>query len=191
MRISNREMILAWLTVIAIILGLTYWKGTAQIQEWKEAVHAREALAGKEELPEYLAKQEANWLEKLTTFREQLPHHPVDKDVTAELMKTLELTARTHNLILIKREPQKEKPLDDLYELAIHCSWEGTLDSLVHFLYAIQVQGATLDIRNLQITPQRGGNKLKGTFTVDCAYCRGAEQSPGNDAPSDQNTTGI
>ena len=173
MKISAREMGLAWLTAMVLILAATYWFGQPKAKAWKAAVKDREALTRKMKEINRLLEDQTNVNQRLDALRKQLPQHPVGKDVTAELLITLERTAQQHGLILLRREPEKEKSVDDLYEVAINCTWESTLDALVHFLYALQIQGAILDIRQLTLTPGQGGpDRLKGNFTVDCAYTR-------------------
>ncbi|OGV47473.1 MAG: hypothetical protein A2X46_14215 [Lentisphaerae bacterium GWF2_57_35] len=173
MKVSNREIYLGWATLVAVLLAGTYWLGEAKLKEWDEFSTARQALNVRLQEAEVWANRQGVVDKSLDAIRQQLPRYPVGQDVTAELLKTLERTAQSHNLTLLRREPDKEKSVGDLYEVAINCSWEGELDALVHFLYALQVQGAMLDIRQLTITPGQGGpGRLKGNFTVDCAYSR-------------------
>jgi hypothetical protein len=180
MNISTREMGLAWMTTVVLVLAGTYWFGLPRVTMWKDAVKAREALGWKMKEVEHLLGDQTNVNQRLEALRKELPQHPQGKDVTAELLMTLEHTAQEHGLILLRREPEKEKSVDDLYEVAINCSWEGSLDALVHFLYALQIQGAILDTRQLTVTPGQGGpDRLKGNFTVDCAYTR----APAKPAP--------
>jgi Tfp pilus assembly protein PilO len=182
MKISTREMGLAWVTTVVLTLAATYWFGQPKAKAWKDAVKDRETLRWKMKEIEHLLGDQANVNQRLAVLREQLPQHPRGKDVTAELLMTIERTAQQHGLILLRREPEKEKSVDDLYEVAINCAWESTLDALVHFLYALQIQGAILDIRQLTMTPGQGSpDRLKGNFTVNCAYTRapaGREAAP-------------
>jgi hypothetical protein len=175
MKISTREMGLAWVTAMVLILAGTYWFGQPKAKAWKDAAKEREALGWRMKEIDHLLSDETNVNRRLDALRKQLPSHPQGKDVTAELLMTLERTAQQHGLILLRREPEKEKSVGDLYEVAINCTWESTLDALVHFLYALHIQGAILDIRQLTVTPGQGGpDRLKGNFTVDCAYTRAA-----------------
>ena len=173
MNISTREMGLAWVTAMVLILAGTYWFGQPKAKAWKDAAKEREALGWRMKEIDHLLGDQTNVNQRLAALRKQLPQHPQGKDVTAELLMTLERTAQQHGLILLRREPEKEKSVGDLYEVAINCTWESNLDGLVHFLYALQVQGAILDIRQLTVAPGQGGpDRLKGNFTVDCAYTR-------------------
>jgi Tfp pilus assembly protein PilO len=143
------------------------------LAEWQQLNEDISDISDRMQVTQHALSQRDTWEARLADFRQSLPRHAADKEVTAELLKNLEQTAREHGLILLRREPDQEKSLGDLYEVAIHCTWEGQLDALVHFLYAIQVQGAILDIRQLTVTPtDNSPNQLKGSFTVDHAYSR-------------------
>ncbi len=172
MRVSRREMVLGWLTLVTLISGATYWVAAPRAEEWREMRKARTGLEQRRVLAERLLGQKGDVNARLGALRKQLPQYPVGQDVTAELLKTLERTARDHGLMLVRREPDKEKSVGDLFEVSINVTWEGNLDSIVHFLYAWQAQGAILDIRQLTIQPGQPG-QLKGNFTVDFAYSRG------------------
>ena len=55
--------------------------------------------------------------------------------------------------------------------------WEGSLESLVKFLYAVHAEGAMLDVRKLFIRPGssaagKAATGLRGSFTLFCAYLR-------------------
>jgi Tfp pilus assembly protein PilO len=173
MKFSTRELSLAWVTMVVIVLGLTYWFGRSKAQAWRSAGQAREALTLRKRAAERLLKDQPEVNASLETLRKQLPQYPAGKDVTAEILMTLERTAQEQGLTLLRRMPDKEKNVGDLYEVAIDCTWEGELGAIAHFLYALQVQGAILDVSQLTVSPGQGGpGRLKGNFTVNYAYTR-------------------
>ena len=173
MKISIRETMLGWMTVVVVLFGVTYWLGGPRLDEWKEVAKVRATFKGRMVTANRLLEMKDSVNGELDVFRKQIPQHPVGVDVTAELLKMLEKTASDSGLVLLRREPDKEKTVGDLCEVSINCSWESELEALVRFLYALQVQGAILDIRQLTVTPGQGGpGRLKGNFTVDCAYTR-------------------
>jgi len=108
----------------------------------------------------------------------------LDKDVTADSLKEVQRLATMSQLNLRSLEPDKERQVGDLslYELSITCNWQGSLESLVTFMAHLQARGAVMDVRSINVAPipkQQG--QLKGSFTVDTAFSRGAEaegQSP-------------
>lgn len=179
MTLSNRELFLGWATGLALLLGLTYWGAQSKVEEWRKAGRERDELSQRVRRAQRTLETRDEWVTRFETKMGELPAHPVGKDVTAELMRTIERTAQDHGLILRQRDPQPEEGLSELYQLSINCTWEGELKALVHFLYAVHTQGAILDIRQFTVTPVQGQTgQLKGGFTVDCAYRRTAEPLP-------------
>lgn len=179
MNMSNREIVLGWMTVTVLLLGGTYWFGEAKVEQWKEVSSSRERFADRVSMAERVLGQENEWKTRLEELRGQLPSYPLKQDVTSELLRMLERTASEHSLILLRREPEDEEQLEDIYQVAINCTWEGKLEPLVGFLYAIQTKGAILDVRALTVSPVSGqAGKLKGGFTVDCAFSRGETKPP-------------
>ena len=86
--------------------------------------------------------------------------------------------ASESGLSIIRRQAGEERQEGDVYELPIECKeWEGSLESLVKFLYAVHAEGAMLDVRKLFIRPGssaagKAATGLRGSFTLFCAYLR-------------------
>lgn len=178
MRLSPREMFLGWVTIVVVVLGLTAWTAQSKIGEWRQTYDDLAGLKRRIRRAERTLNSRAEIETRFETIMSELPAYQPGKDVTAELLKTLERTAQDHGLTLLRREPQPEKSLGDLYQVSINCTWESDLKALAHFLYAIHTKGAILDIRQLTVTPVQGQQgRLKGGFTVDCAYTRTAQEA--------------
>jgi Tfp pilus assembly protein PilO len=177
-KLSRRELVLAWVTGAVVLIGVTFWMGRAKVQAWGQAREEMGRLRRQARRLQTVVNGRGEWARQLDEIQATLPVHPLGKDVTAELLLMLEQTANQHGLTLKKREPQPERSVGDLYEVSIICTWEGDLDSLTHFLYAIHTKGVILDIRQLSVAPIQGvKGQLKGGFTVDCAYTRVAEEA--------------
>jgi Tfp pilus assembly protein PilO len=173
MKLSNREMMLAWVTAVTLVVGFTFWLGYSKYQEMNKTREDARALARTLKRLQKTVDSKPEWEARFGEELSRLPRHPEGKDVTAELLKTLEQMASDHGLILVRREPKPEKSIGDLYEVAINCTWEANLKALTHFLYAVHEKGVILDVRQLSVAPVTGQpGKLKGGFVVDCAYTR-------------------
>jgi len=173
MKISIRELKLLWITLVVLMLGGGYWWVSPRLKVMQERRAEEDQLKRRQQMAEYKINRSTEINNELNVLREKLPRHSMDAHVTAELLKTIEQTATEHGLMLIKRDPGKERNLGDLYEVSITCTWEGDLNALVHFLYAIQSKGIIMDIQLLQVQPKQGQvDVLKGRFTIDCAYIR-------------------
>jgi Tfp pilus assembly protein PilO len=176
--ISSRELNLAWFAAVAVVLALTYFFGESKLAAWREVAKESGTYGSRILVAQRMLDQRDEWNQRLDQHRAELPLHPLDKDVTTELIKTIERMAQENGLVLLRRDSDPERSVGSLYEVAINCTWEGTLEQLIGFLYAVQIKGAILDIQQLQVTPVSGHpGRLKGSFTVDCAYTRGAAGS--------------
>ncbi|MFH0907303.1 MAG: GspMb/PilO family protein [bacterium] len=174
MKLSRREMILAGLTLAALLGGGTAWLAEPMMKQWNNAAALRVKLEGERKESEHIINQRPDWELKLKNLRAQLPQHAGNAQVTSEILKTIKRLADANGLAVSRLQPGEETDLGDgLSEVAIDCQWDADLSGLVHFLYAVQVQGAILDIRQLTVQPQQGmAGRLKGNFTVFNAFSR-------------------
>lgn len=173
MKITSREMMLGWLAGFAILVALSLWICSPKVKVWKELNDKREAVARRIEVAEHLVARRGQWNKRLQDVAQKLTKYPPDQDVTADYLKILENIVKENNVTLSQRKPQKEKKHDNLYKLAIDCTWEAELGSLVHFLYALEQQKVTMDIDDLNISLVASGkDKLKGSFAMICLYTR-------------------
>lgn len=173
MKITAREMMLGWLAGFAILAALSLWICSPKVKVWKELSDKREAVARRIEVAEHLVAQREQWNKRLQDVAQKLTKYPPDQDVTADYLKILENIVKENGVTLSQRRPQKEKKHDDLYKLAVDCTWEADLGALVHFLYALEQQKVTMDIDDLNVSLVAGGKgKLKGNFALICLYTR-------------------
>ena len=173
MKLSSREVGLGITTGALLLFGLTFLVGAPKIKVWQERIETRKAQAQRIEVAKRLVGDRARWDERLANLHTRLTRYPVAMDVTADYLKILERVAKDNNITLVKRKPKKEKPQGDCYEMPIDCTWEGDLNSLVHFLYALDQENVTMDMENLSVKLVAGGKeRLKGNFTLMCIYTR-------------------
>ncbi len=183
MRLTPRESLLALLTLATALGAVTWWLGGTKLERWNEIGRQMEMLEQRRQVAERLVRRRAEVEGRLDELLRALPRYPADRDVTADVLKLIEVTATESGLILTRREPERERVAGELYEVAINCNWEGSLEALTRFLYAIQTKGAVLDVRQLNITsPKSTSSSLSGTFTIACAYTRAGR--PGGTTPS-------
>jgi len=174
MTLNKREAVLAVITLVVVLVGGTYWLVEPRFEEWRSNSEEVDYLMARRAAAQRLIDQRGNLDERLSQLRERLPQYPAEIDViTSQLLRNLQRFADENQLTLLRREPEPERQIGDLYEASISVTWEGDLNALVRFLYALQAQGTIVDIRQLTITPVQGApNRLRGNFTVDYAYSR-------------------
>ena len=173
MKITSRELFLGWMTGFAILIALSVVICSPKLKVWKELIDKRESLTGRIEVAERLIVQRGEWDKRLQDVALKLTQYPADQDVSADYLKILETIVKENGVTLSKRQPQKEKKRNELYELPIDCTWEADLSSLTHFLFALDQQKVTMDIDDLSVSFVAGGkNRLKGNFALICLYTR-------------------
>lgn len=188
MKLSARELVMGVVTAAVVVLGGTYYFGAPLAADWSTARVERRKLADEQKLAERLIGQRDEWQTRYDSLRSRIPRHEPSVPVTAEMLKTVKRLADEHGVVLSRIEPDKEKTIGDLSEVAIDCTWDSELEPLVRFLYAVQMQGAILDIRQLTIAPAQGvAGRLKGNFTVFFAFSRvAADKTPGAAPPANR-----
>ncbi|MBM4152927.1 MAG: hypothetical protein FJ220_05340 [Kiritimatiellaceae bacterium] len=136
------------------------------------------------ELHKRVLAEKDQWYSHLEKLQAQVPVYNEKQSVSSELLQIVSRKATDHGLELGKVAPSHEKLVGSLYELSINISWEGSLDALVHFLYAIQKQGIAFDVRQFNAKPdaQRNG-VLVGSMNIDCAYKKRAANATPDAAP--------
>jgi len=173
MKVTNREAVLGWVVGLLVLVSLSYWFGAPKVRIWKEIVESQKQLANRITLSERLIQQQGQLTVRLDALKTKLSKYAAEKDVTSDYLKILERVAKDSNVNLVQRRPQKEKRHGDLYELAIDCTWEGNLEGLVRFLYALEQENVTMDVEELTVSVMPGGKvQMKGNFALMCVYSR-------------------
>lgn len=179
MKLSSREAGLGIATGMLLLFGLTFLVIAPKIKVWQERNETRNVQARRIEVSKRLVEDRARWDKRLAELHARLSRYPVATDVTADYLKILERVAKDNNITLVQRKPQKEKRQGDCYEMPIDCTWEGDLNGLVHFLYALEQENVTMDMEDLMVSLVAGGKeRLKGNFTLMCIYTREGGGSP-------------
>lgn len=178
MKLSVREGALA-LATVAVGLGAVTWQIVdRRLGDWRRLELERTGLQGRRQIAERLAARRPEAEGRLRAMLKQVPAYPAERDVTAELLRVVEGIASRTGLTLVRREAEKEKSAGELLEVSINCTWQGSLEALVTFLYDVHTQGLLLDVRQLNAAPARSGGGLSGTFSIACAYTRQPAESP-------------
>jgi len=171
-KISARESFMALITGAVVLFGVTGMLGRTKLDEFKDIRQQQEDIRNSIERNRHLVEQRDKWTERMEKFKGMMPVFPKDKKMDVYWVSEMEKLAGTHSLKIIKQEVGSEHQEGPIYELPIECrDWEGTLDSLVHFLFDLQSKGAMLDIRYLRIKP-KSKTIRKGRFSLYCAYMR-------------------
>jgi len=184
--VSSREKNMLLIAVVAVLYAVAALCFKKQSANWKteQRIYANAQKKLQEENALIAARDE--WAAKYEQMRDLMPVFPYEKDVDTHWLNIMDSAASRNGFTIARRQTNKEAEVGDVYELPIDCKdWEGTLESLVKFLYDLQQEGAMLDVRQLFIRPSAKPGFLKGTFTLYCAYMRGDEAKSGKQKPAE------
>lgn len=172
--VSAKEKNMLLVMVVIVLYAFAALSFKKQVANWTAAKRVY-ATAQKKFLEEKtLIADRDEWAARYEQVRALMPVFPYDKDVDTHWLNIMDSAATRTGLSIARRQTNKEAEVGDVYELPIDCKdWEGSLESLVKFLYELNQEGAMLDVRQLYIRPSNKPGYLKGTFTLTCAYMRG------------------
>lgn len=179
MKFTQRETFLGMLTVATLMFGITAIISKGRIEQWKTLRSLQAETIAEIEANKKLIAEKQEWQKRYDAISQKLVALPADKKTDSYWLSVMDKTASAHSLNISKRQTLEEKDIGGVYELPIDCQWEGTLSSLVHFLFELQSQGAMFDVRQLLIRPA-SKDMLRGRFILYCAYTRekGAATTP-------------
>lgn len=172
MKISARESLLGLITVSVLLFAGTGILGRSKIDDFKELRSEQAQVRSSLERNNALIGQKAKWIARMEKFQGEMPRFPLNKSMDVYWSNEVEKKANSHSLKMLKHEAGSERREGLIYELPIECrDWEGTLDSLVRFLFDLQSKGAMLDVRYLLVKP-KDKTIRRGRFSIYCAYMR-------------------
>jgi Tfp pilus assembly protein PilO len=170
-------------TLTVVLFGVTYLLGDAKLAEWKEMGKARDAVEREILRARRLIEQRPLREAQMEKGLANLESYPEGEQVAPRLLKAVRDMASVSGLQLTSITPEREKNIGQLYELTIKCAWQGELEAIVRFLYALQSKGVMYDVTSLQVQPTGKSGALKGSVYVNCAYLRGVEP-PATEEPA-------
>lgn len=176
MKISQREMYLGVAALACILTGTTWYIIDGKTAEWNAKKTEIKQLKQQIKQHQTAIKMQDDWKGDLDELQKDLRTFSVDnRSVSPELRKTITSISSKYELDIIKSNFYDEKPIGDLFELGINCTWQGKLEAMVGFLTELQQQGVRYDVRSLNVTPVgKNTGKLKGNMVIQCVYTRKA-----------------
>ena len=121
-----------------------------------------------------LISEKRDWNEAYESEKSQMPMFEAGKATDTTWLGKMDALAAKYHLSISQRQGGKEVEEGEVLELPIEVkSWEGSLESLVKFMYELENgDGGMFDIRALNFKPSSKKGYLKGSFTLTCAYMR-------------------
>jgi Tfp pilus assembly protein PilO len=172
MKLAPRETMLTLATAAVALFAISYMAAKPKLESMKEIeleqINVRKQIQRDRET----IAEKKKWDKEYEGLRKMLPTLPAGRNTDVHWLELMDNIAGKNGIKISKRQAGEEKKLGEVYELPVECKeWEGSLDSLAHFLFDIQNEGAMLDVRQLRVKPQ-GKDLLRGSFTLYCAYMK-------------------
>jgi len=174
--ISSKEKRILLIGGVVVLYGIAAICYKTQMPNWTRERKQYQTAEKKLQDERALIAARAQWKDRYDQMRESMPVFPYERDMATHWMRLMGIIAEQEEVTINRlTPPAKEIEVGGVYEMPFDCKdWEGTLESLVRFLYLLSVEeGAMLDMRQLYVRPINRPGVLKGTFTLYCAYMRG------------------
>ncbi len=171
MKVSQRELTLLIITVFSLLFGGAIVMVKPKIEHIQAVRAEQEQIRWQNDRDRQFVARRDVLAGKYDELSKLLP--PASKeDMGVHWQQILDRIAGKNEFKLINSKASLEKQIGDVYEILIDCKdWNGNLDSLVHFLFDLQSEGAMLDVRRL-VVRTTGRESLRGSFALYCAYTR-------------------
>lgn len=95
-----------------------------------------------------------------------------EKSVSPKLMQEIKKIASKNGVSITRNQPFDEKPIGDLFEIGINCTWNSNLKSLISFLAELQKNNQRYKVKTINIMPDAKDSQLKGNMIIECAYMK-------------------
>ncbi len=171
MKMSPREWILGIVTMTVALYGLLFFMVSARLPEWRVIRSEQENLRAEIAESRALVEERGGWEAAMEERQDLMPVFPQGESMYSRLRSVVNRFASRHDLRIVSDRPGEERQEGPVYELPIVLQWEGTIDSLVRFLFDIEREGAMLDIRYLRVRP-RDRTIRHGQIDIYFAYRR-------------------
>ena len=178
----TKKMSLKERTIAAVLGVLILYAAAAALwfmnleNSWRLAKKKYAAAREQRIKEDRLIRETAKWNNAYEDERAKMPTFEEDeKGIDTKFLSRMEEIGQGNAMTISRRQPGQEQEVGDVYELPITVNdWEGSLENLVKFIYALQQDEDTMfDVSALSIKPSAAHRGyLKGSFTLTCAYMR-------------------
>ncbi len=153
MTLNQREQILVGaIAGLAVLFG-TWAAGAALANRWREQSH--KILSRQRELASMQAaiRSRPQWVAQTEQLRQGLRQQQRFEQMS-DLLKQLEDVAKSAGIAISARRPLPTEEHGGYRELAVQCSFEASIQSVVQFLFALQTETGLITVEQLQLAPR-------------------------------------
>lgn len=179
MRLSRRELGLAWGTGVLLWFALTYWFASGTLGCWSGYREQRRSFEARIRVAEQWVAQRERWDVRFQELMAKLPSYTEQSKAFDMFSGKLNTLKNRYGLEAPRRENPVENERGELREISVVWQWKGSLDSIVRFLYALQSGNDMMDVSKIVILAKlRNPDQLGGSFTVSYIYSLAAPAEP-------------
>jgi Tfp pilus assembly protein PilO len=153
MTLNRREQTLAAAVAGLVLLLVTYGVGAAMAAHGRET--SRKITARQRELASVQAaiRSRPEWLAQTEHLRQGLRRQQhFEKEF--DLLKQIEDTSKAAGVSISGRRELLPVDHGNYREMAVQCSFEAGIQSLVQFLFALQTETGLITVEQIQIAPR-------------------------------------
>ncbi len=164
------------MAVLYAAAGFLWFKAlTDKASDWNKSQRKYEDAVKQYRRERALIAKRAYWEDAYESERSKMPMFPEGETVGTHWLGRMDAIANENHMAISTRAAGNEEEVGDVFELPVEVkSWEGALESLVKFLYALEhAEEAMFDVKAIDIRTSSHKGYLKGQFTLTCAYMRG------------------
>ena len=159
------------IVLYAIAVGLWF---TSAESAWKKAKNAYERESQRYAKEEKLISQKRKWNELYESEKAAMPMFEIGKATDTTWLRKVEEVAKTNRVVITQIDSGDEVEAGDVLELPLSVkSFEGSLEALVKFMYALESSAdGMFDVSDMSIKPSNKKGYLRGSISLTCAYMR-------------------
>ena len=178
------KAVFASLAVVLMYVLLFVLFFAVQQEAWQKAAKAYAKQTKKYNDEERLIGERTKWADAYETEKSRMPMfelEAVDTDTT--WLRKMDEFATKYHVVIADTTIGDEVEAGDVLERTISVkSFEGSLESLVRFMYELENSDKGMfDMKSLNLKPSSKRGYLKGSFAITCAYMkRGPSSGGGN-----------
>lgn len=153
MTLNQREQILVGAVAGLALLFGTWAAGVALAGRWQE--QTRKIASRQRELASMQAaiQSRPQWLARTEELRQGLRRQQRFEQMS-DLLKQIEEIGKTAAVVISARRPMPPVEHGNYRELAVQCSFEASIQSLVQFLFSLQTETGLIHVEQLQLAPR-------------------------------------
>ena len=173
MKISEREMWLILITYVSIMIFFLFIYINDKHEDYKNNEIEINSINSKILSNNKFINMNNIWENELIILEKKLKKFEKnEKSVSPQLMQEIKKIASSNGVNITRNQPFDEKPIGDLFEIGINCTWNSNLESLILFLAELQKNNLRYNIKTINIMPNTKDSQLKGNMIIECAFMK-------------------